>query len=79
MKRAVALPRYRDTQEFERPEGLVFVTIDPESGMMATTACPTTREEVFLAGTEPTDTCPLHPSNPLNPLGWLRRLRHVFQ
>ena len=78
MKRAVILPRYRDTQEFERPEGLVFVTIDPESGQIATASCPTTRDEVFLAETEPTDTCPLHPANPLNPLSWLKRLRRVF-
>ncbi len=78
MKRAVALPRYRDTQEFERPEGLVFVTIDPTSGQLATPACPTTREEVFIAGTEPTESCSLHPASPLNPFTWLKRLRRIF-
>jgi penicillin-binding protein 1B len=75
MRRAVALPRYRDTQEFERPEGVVFVTIDPESGQVATPACPVTRDEVFLAGTEPTESCATHPANPLPaPLSWIRRL-----
>jgi len=34
--------------------------IDPQSGMLATPYCPTTREEVFVAGTEPTSVCPLH-------------------
>lgn len=79
MKRAVALPRYRDTQEFERPEGLVFTIIDPESGQTATSACPTTRDEVFVAGTEPTESCRLHPTNPLlSPFSWLKRLRRIL-
>ncbi len=80
MKKAISLPRYRDTQEFERPEGLVFVGIDPESGQIATSSCPAVRDEVFLAGTEPTENCKLHPSSPLQaPLSWLKRLGRLFK
>ncbi len=60
MKRAVALPRYSDAKPFAVPDGVVTVTIDPESGMLANTVCPTQAPEVFIAGTEPVGTCPLH-------------------
>ncbi len=46
--------------EWKRPEDVVDRVIDPESGMLATPYCPTTREEVFVSGTEPTSVCPLH-------------------
>jgi hypothetical protein len=36
------------------------MTIDPESGMPAVPACPKTRNEVYIAGTEPVGVCPLH-------------------
>jgi penicillin-binding protein 1B len=45
---------------FEVPNGITFVTIDPQSGKLATPACPKTYQEAFLAGTEPTATCDLH-------------------
>ena len=60
MKRAVELPRYSDVKPFAVPDGVVTVTIDPESGMLANTVCPTQTPEVFIAGTEPVGTCPLH-------------------
>ena len=60
MKKAVALPGFADAQEFERPEGVVAVTIDSDTRMLALPECPVTRQEVFLAGTEPTGTCTLH-------------------
>ena len=46
--------------DFRRPEGVVERQIDPESGMLATPYCPTTRSEVFVEGTEPTEVCSLH-------------------
>jgi penicillin-binding protein 1B len=46
--------------DFHRPEGIVERQIDPESGMLATPYCPSTRSEVFVAGTEPTEVCSLH-------------------
>jgi penicillin-binding protein 1B len=60
MKRAVALRKYADVKPFEAPDGVVTITIDPESGMPATMACPQQASEVFIAGTEPVGTCPLH-------------------
>ena len=47
------------------PEGVETAEIDPESGYLATSACPQTFREAYLAGTAPKDPCPLHPVNPL--------------
>ena len=77
MKRAVMLPAFSNAQQFERPEGVVSVTIDPETQMLATPDCPVTRQEVFIAGTEPTESCTLHEKNlldKLRPTTWFRRL-----
>jgi penicillin-binding protein 1B len=77
MKRAVALPGYRNTQEFSPPAGDVQVTIDPQSGQLATPSCPVTRDEVFVAGTEPTQYCELHGGKEMTAAGgtsWLSRL-----
>ncbi len=60
MKRALDYREYRDAKEFTAPEGVVSVEIDPQSGMPATPACPKTETEVYIAGTEPVGTCPLH-------------------
>jgi penicillin-binding protein 1B len=60
MKRAVLLPGFSNAQPFERPEGVVAVTIDAESRLLARPECPEVREEVFIAGTEPTEYCKLH-------------------
>ena len=60
MKRALEYREYRDTKPFRAPAGIVSITIDPESGMPAAPACPKTRSEVYIAGTEPVGVCPLH-------------------
>jgi penicillin-binding protein 1B len=60
MKRAVQLRPYSNAKPFAAPNGVVTVTIDPESGMPATAQCPVQTPEVFIAGTEPVGTCPLH-------------------
>lgn len=57
--------------EFPQPQGLVSVTIDPVSGLRARAGCPTRRAELFLAGTEPSADCPLHPGGVL---GWFKRV-----
>ena len=78
MKRAVALPAYRDVKPFEMPEGVTKVTIDPESLALATPECPVTREEVYIHGTEPTEFCPLHGGHMAGdtaPGSWLS---HIF-
>jgi penicillin-binding protein 1B len=64
MKKAVTLPAFSNVQSFERPEGVVSVTIDPESRQLANPQCPALREEFFIAGTEPTESCTLHPDVP---------------
>ncbi|MFA6148468.1 MAG: PBP1A family penicillin-binding protein [bacterium] len=46
------------------PEGIETAEIDPESGFLATTACPQTLREAYLPGTAPKEPCPLHPVNP---------------
>ncbi len=46
--------------EWKRPDDVIVRTVDPESGMLATPYCPTTRDEIFVSGTEPTSVCPLH-------------------
>ncbi len=60
MKRAVTMRPYSDVKPFEAPDGVVSVTIDPQSGMPAAPQCPEQKEEVFIAGTEPVGLCSLH-------------------
>ena len=45
---------------FTPPPGIVFVTIDRDTGRLAQPACPRVINEAFLAGTEPIDACELH-------------------
>lgn len=45
---------------FPIPEGVVTVYIDPETGKLATAACPGKRMESFVEGTEPTEYCAAH-------------------
>ena len=60
MIKATKLPGYRDVKEFERPEGVDSTVIDTESLQVATPSCPSTREEVYVAGSEPHQLCELH-------------------
>jgi penicillin-binding protein 1B len=60
MKKATALPGYRNVKDFDMPEGVQSVMIDPESLELATSNCPTTREEVYVGGSAPTEYCELH-------------------
>ena len=60
MKRALQYRAYRNAQPFEAPDGIVSVQIDPESGMLATPYCPATISEVYISGTQPVTSCPLH-------------------
>src|SRR5260370_22765826 len=60
MKRALEYKEYKNARPFDSPDGVVAEEIDPLSGQAATPACPTRRMEVFIAGTQPLGTCPLH-------------------
>lgn len=60
MKRALQFRQYSNAKEFPAPDGVVTITIDPQSGRPATPLCPEQRAEVFIAGTEPVGACTLH-------------------
>jgi penicillin-binding protein 1A len=51
-----------EPRDFDVPAGAEWVTvsIDPETGLLATEWCPTTVSMRFLKGVEPTETCALH-------------------
>jgi len=49
-----------DVIDFERPPGIVEVEICDLSGMLPTECCPKRVVEVFVEGTEPTETCTMH-------------------
>ena len=77
MKRATALPAYRDLQDFSRPEDLIELDIDPDTLQFATPDCPVTRKEVFIIGTEPSELCQVHGGRLLTrrpPVSWLSGL-----
>jgi penicillin-binding protein 1B len=57
MKRAVALPEYKNPVDFEQPDGVLQVAIDPQSGQLAGSSCPQSVQEYFIAGSEPTEVC----------------------
>ena len=64
MSRALAYREYRDAKAFRAPSGIVSVEIDPETGYAATVSCPKHQTEVYIAGTEPVNACPLHGGRP---------------
>ena len=77
MIRATSLPGYRDVKEFDKPEGVDSVLIDSDTLEVATPACPLTREEVYIAGSEPTQLCELHGGHgPASAVGSF--LSHIF-
>jgi penicillin-binding protein 1B len=73
MKRATSLPAYRNLETFTPPEGVIAVTIDPETLALATPTCPLTSDEVFLVGSEPRELCPRHGGRGIAraSVGWL--------
>lgn len=54
--------------QLARPAGVVRALIDPASGGLATSRCPETVEEYFLATHAPGEACPLHASWRARPL-----------
>ena len=60
MIHATQLPAYKDVKDFDAPDGVQSVMIDPESLELATPNCPSTREEVYVLGSAPTQLCELH-------------------
>jgi hypothetical protein len=62
MKAAHALRAYKNPGDFEAPEGVVTAELDPDTGELATYACPRREKEVFIAGSQPTTFCRFHGS-----------------
>ena len=60
MLKATALPAYHDVQDFTAPEGIQSVLIDADTQELATPNCPNTRDEIYIAGSAPTEFCELH-------------------
>jgi penicillin-binding protein 1B len=60
MKRAHQYREYRNPAPFEPPSGIVRVEVDPATGQLATLSCPRVQSEVFIAGSQPIESCPLH-------------------
>jgi penicillin-binding protein 1B len=60
MLKATNLPGYRNVKDFDPPAGVQTAMIDPESLELATPNCPTTKDEVFVSGSAPTQFCELH-------------------
>ena len=50
----------RKAVAFPRPQGLVEVEVCSVSGQLPTPDCPDRRKELFVAGTEPKETCSVH-------------------
>jgi len=62
MKKAVALPQYSDTHDFNMPEGVQMVEIDKNTNLPVDSTCmDSTYNAAFLDGTVPTETCS-HPN-----------------
>jgi 1A family penicillin-binding protein len=49
---------------FPIPDGVVSAYVNPQSGKLATAACPTKELETFISGTEPTEYCAQHGTDP---------------
>jgi membrane carboxypeptidase/penicillin-binding protein len=56
----VALGGRKPAEFAAPPEGIVFVDIDAETGLLARPGCPKKRSEAFVAGTEPREVCGVH-------------------
>jgi penicillin-binding protein 1B len=54
MKRATQVPAYRNVQQFSPPAGIVTAAIDTNTNLVASAGSTSTRNEVFIEGTEPT-------------------------
>jgi penicillin-binding protein 1B len=60
MKRATRFPQWRDAKEFPMPGGITSARICSETGKLAGDQCTETRNEFFISGSEPSDTCTGH-------------------
>jgi penicillin-binding protein 1B len=64
MKRAMRLPDYANAKPFPVPDGIIGAEICNESGQLAAPYCPSTRNEMFVDGTQPAVECTIHDAAP---------------
>ncbi len=57
MKKAAALPQYKETKPFTPPPGVVLVNLDKATNLISNSTCPDSYEAAFIEGTEPKETC----------------------
>jgi len=57
MKRAMLLPQYSNASQFAQPSGVVTVSLDKTTNLLATASCPEDYNSAFVAGSEPKETC----------------------
>jgi len=62
-----ALAGVRTSRFFVPAANIVFVDIDPQTGLLTGPNCPTTFSEAFIAGTEPQEYCSWHDSTGVEP------------
>ncbi len=60
MKRAHTHRAYRTANDFDVPDGVVGVQMDPQTGELATSACPDIRTDILSGRHQPTQFCHLH-------------------
>jgi membrane carboxypeptidase/penicillin-binding protein len=51
----------KPVEDFSPPESVALARIDMTTGFLATPNCPKPVVMAFVAGTEPTRFCPVHP------------------
>jgi penicillin-binding protein 1B len=70
MKRAHQHRAYKNVTQWDAPDGIVSVDIDPATGQLATAGCPQARSEVFISGTQPVELCRIHGGGSTQVAGW---------
>lgn len=70
MKRAHQHREYKSVHPFDPPDGIVTAEIDADTGLLATSACPRVRSQVFIAGTQPVEMCRQHGGGRTVIAGW---------
>jgi penicillin-binding protein 1B len=63
------LPSHFFEEPFPEVPGVVTASVDPATGMLVTEECPTSVNEQFIAGTEPTERCNVHGAGSPAPAG----------
>lgn len=77
---------HRESRSFKVPDNITWKMIDPETGLIATEDCPTSKLMYFEKGTEPNITCHNHVNHvevfedtSMEKETWIKRFFHLFQ